>query len=485
MPDDNGIYRVPEANKPQLDARIAKLNKKARKLGCAEIILNETGHEDLPLYERDPFDGTIVYQYNNGKPEKIISGYRRVLLITLQGAAPKIAGWEFIAVIEPTCDEEGKVLGNILRGVPGATKPVPEKYRSAGNDCDHCKAIRRRLETFVLANDAGETKQVGRNCLRDFLGHTNPEAYCSYAEMLMDARDLCIGSEDGDFFGSGTRHIDRFIAEEVLALAACSIREYGWRSNATAHTNGTESTSGQVQDWIYSKPHERKQWKKPLLPSDEDKATAKEVVEWLEALQERTNLNDYMYNLSLLGQGAMFTTKNFGLACSAIPTYLREKEREINRRKQFESDKNSQYVSEVGKRDRFDVTLVYMRSFESTFGTMHMHKFRDAAGNVIVWFASNIYWNPITKQDINIGDSVSLTGTVKAHEEYWGRDVEHLKDKGVKQTVITRCTEFKSKEQKKAEAAARKRERQQAERSEPEPIITAEHGDVISQAITL
>jgi hypothetical protein len=443
MPDDNGVFRVPEANKPLLDERIAKLNKRARKLGCPEIVLNVTGSEDIPIH-------------GEGSQSKTIVGYRRILFITVQGAAPKIAGWEFIAVIEPTFDEEGNSLGNILRNVPGAQHTVPEQYRTAGNQCDHCHTARRRLETFVLANDAGETKQVGRNCLVDFLGHTNPETYCSYAEILMDARDLCIGSEDEEYFG--VRQVDRFVAEEVLQLAACAVRVIGWRSKATARLYDTLSTSDDVLEWIYAKPKERAEWKTPLLPSDEDKATATEIVAWLETLQNRTDLNDYMYNLSVLGKGAMFTTKNFGLACSAIPTYLREKEREINKRKQYEDYKNSQYVGTVGKRDRFELTLVYMREFESDFGVTHMHKFRDESGNVFIWFASNIYWNPVKKQDIDLGDTVTLYGTVKAHEEY----------DGIKQTKLSRCVEWKSKEQKKAEAAERKRERLAAQSTQGE-----------------
>ena len=484
MPDENGIFRVYESNKEQLDYRIARLNKRARKLGCPEIKLIEHGTEDEPVYEKD-IDGET--RFVGGRPA--IKCYRRILLITVEGSAPKIAGWEFIAVIEPTVDEEGKVLGNILRGVPGATKQVPEKYRTAGNNCDHCQKERRRLETFVLANDAGDFKQVGRNCLRDFLGHTNPEAYCSYAEMLMSAAELCAGSEDEDFFGDGgARHEYRFDAEEILQLAACSVRLTGWRSNATARQYGTESTSDQVKAWIFTRPDHRKDWKFPLHPIDEDKATAKEVADWLETLQTRTDLNDYMYNLSILGQGAMFTTKNFGLACSAIPTYLREKEREINRKKRFEDDKNSQYCGTVGKRERFELTLVYERDFESTFGVMHMLKFRDANSNVFIWFASNKY--------CAIGETVVVNATVKAHEEY----------EGVKQTIITRCTEWKSKEQKKAEAAARKAERKaQAEQQSQEypssvsgevlpveahiyqpqehPEQVAEHGDVIAQAL--
>lgn len=437
------VFEVPEQNLPLLQERIAKLNKRALKLNCAAIVVNVLGSKEVAI--------------KNSTTDQII-GYRKVYQITVTGLAPKINGWEFIAVIQPVTDEEGKNVGNLLRGVPSATREVPVQYRNAGNNCDHCKTDRRRNETYVLMNDASDTKQVGRNCLRDFLGHTSPENFCRYAEMLLSAEDLAMGSEDDDFFGGGSRHIDRYLAEEILALAACSVRLNGWRSNKTASEFGTLSTSGEVSNWLFSNAEGRKQWKKPLVVSDEDKATAHEVAEWMATLSSRENLNDYMYNLSIIGQGATFTTKNFGLACSAIPTYLREMEREINRRKQFESDEKSQYVGEVGARLPFlNLTLVFTRDMENDWGVSHMYKLKDEAGNVIVWFSSSVYFNPATKQDINVGDVVSLTASVKKHEEYRDREGKYAP---VKQTFITRAVEYRTKEQKKAQTKANKAERE-------------------------
>jgi len=461
------IFEVPEFNLPKLEEQIAKLNKRAAKLNCGTIIINVLGSKEVPVYENDEYTGF---------PTNKIRCFRKVFDITVSGEAPKLNGWEFIAVIQPVTDEEGKSLGNMLRNVPGASHEVPVAYRSAENHCDHCNTIRRRNETFVLRHEDDTYKQVGRNCLRDFLGHTSPEVFCRYAEYLMSAEDLCMGSEDDDFFGgAGGRYVERFMAEEILALAACQIRLNGWRSNKTAREYGTLSTSNEVSNWVFARAHERKQWEKPLKPTDEDKATAHEVAEWLASLSERENLNDYMYNLSVLGKGATFTSKNFGIACSAIPTYMREMEREINRRKQFESDKNSQYVGEVGKRSDFlNLTLVFTRDLESDWGVSHLYKFKDAAGNVIVWFSSNVYYNPATEQDINVGDVVSLTATVKKHEEYAGTDQRTGEQReAVKQTTISRAKAYQTKEEKKAAAKARKAQRA-AEQKEREEWILAD-----------
>jgi len=423
------IFKVPECNVSVLRERIAKLNKKAVKLGCAAITVS------------------ILQEFEVTKKVNDVNRSQKFFELTVSGTAPKIDGWEFIAVVQQMSDEGGNSLGNILRAVPGASCEVPIQYRSADSHCDHCNVNRRRNDTFILHSYCGETKQVGRQCLRDFLGHTSPETLCAIAQMLLDAEDFASDSERGAF-GAG-QHTEHFQAEEILALAACSVRLNGWRSNATASAFGSLSTSGEVSNWINSDSKAQSKWEKPLLATDEDKQTAHEVAEWLSTLGSRTELNDYMYNLSVLGQGASFTTKNFGLACSAIPTYLREMEKEINRRKRFESDAASQYVGTPGERSKFTLTLVFTRDCESQFGVSYMYKFKDEDGNILVWFASNVFFNDALGADINIGDTVVVDARVKSHEMY----------QEVRQTLITRCKTWVSAEDKKAAAKARKAER--------------------------
>lgn len=363
------------------------------------------------------------------RPDEItgIAKIVRVFTVTVTGEAPKIAGWAFAAVLQPTVSEEGTVLGNLLRVVPGFDAGIPEQYRTAGNNCDHCHTARRRNETFVLVSESGEWKQVGRQCLRDFLGHQSPEAYATWAEILIDAADFAGLAEESDIsHGGSDRWQVRYEAEEILALGASCIRLYGFLSNKSARDFNKQSTSGAVSAWLDSNREQRKEWEKPLVVVDEDKALAAEVFAWMQSLGERSDLNDYFYNLSLLGKGATFTAKNFGLVISAIAVFAREKEREINRNKRFAEDQNSQYVGEIGKRSTFEnLTLVYTQTFESDWGVSTLYKFKDAAGNIIVWFASGS--NPLGLE-VN-GQPITLVASVKKHEER----------EGIKQTTITRA----------------------------------------------
>lgn len=430
MEKETTIYKVPERNLATLQARIAKLTKRAAKLASEPVVLTVLGYNEIVRKSDYALDKVV-----------------RIYDVTVSGPAPKLNGWEFIAVLEPITSEDGKTLGNILRNVPDASVTLPESYRTAQSFCDHCKTQRRRNETFVLVNESGEFKQVGRQCLRDFLGHASPEMYANLAQILMDCASMCRDSGD-EGFGDG-RGVSRYMLEEVLALAASSIRLIGWKSSTAAKEFGGESTSSSVACWIDARPDQRDKFKVKLIVEDGDKALAASVVEWLATLESRTELNDYFYNLSLLSQAATITAKNFGLVCSAIATYNREMEREINRRKRFAEDTNSQYVGEIGQRTKLTATLVYTTSLESQFGVTQLYKFKDENGNVLVWFSSNVYWNTITGRDIELGDTVILDAGIKAHEEY----------KGIKQTTITRAKAYVSPEEKKAAAKARAAQR--------------------------
>lgn len=426
------IYQIPEENLDKLTSQIAKLQKRAAKLNVGTISFTLIDYKEVEYMK-------------NGFPR-----IRRIHNVEIEGQAPKIAGWTFVATLEPIEDEEGTSLGNILRTVPATAFAIPERYRTVGNNCDHCHMDRRRTETFVLASAAGieaglakvpEFKQVGRNCLRDFLGHQSPEAYATMAQILIDAAALGELAEDDGYDGmGGSRRLERFEAEEFLALAACTIRTYGFRSNKVAQEFGGQSTSSLINEWLNANEKTReKNFKQPLVINDDDKQQAADVYAWLQTLGQRENLNDYLYNLSLLGQGATFTSRNFGLAVSAIPTWTKEQEREINRRKRFEADLNSKYIGNIGERITFTATVVYTAVWDSDFGKIYFYKMKTDERDIVNYKASN-------NMEWEIGVKLALKGTVKKQEEGKKDGVST----GVKQTTVTRCSLFVPKDAEKA-----------------------------------
>ena len=90
---------------------------------------------------------------------------------------------------------------------------------------------------------------------------------------------------------------------------------------------------------------------------------------------------------------------------------------------------NSEYVGEEKERLRdLHVTFVSSRTIESYYGTFILYTFKMGE-NVLTWFCSGAGLD----EDIEKGDTILLTGTVKKHQIY----------NGVKQTVLNRCKAVK------------------------------------------
>ncbi len=105
--------------------------------------------------------------------------------------------------------------------------------------------------------------------------------------------------------------------------------------------------------------------------------------------------------------------------------YKETAKEEIDRRfQEAEGPSNSEYVGEVGERLR-NITAIYksIRGFVSNFNGQYTFIYIFKSGeNTLVW---------MTQKELNLnkGDIVDLTGTIKEHKEY----------NGEKQTYLNRC----------------------------------------------
>jgi hypothetical protein len=206
------LFKIPEENIAALQLKIAKLSKKALKLGSTPITMTVGAFVDVP-------------EMVNGKATGMV---RRVFDVVVEGPTPRLNGWSFAATLERM---EGEVM---VRSTPSLATQLPTHYRNhaTAGDCDHCKQNRRRAETFVLLHDDGRFVQVGRQCLSDFLGGANPQSEASMAELLWDACDDAEAAEEsGSGGGSGGDRVDTVV---WLAHVAAAIRVNGWMSKSKA-----------------------------------------------------------------------------------------------------------------------------------------------------------------------------------------------------------------------------------------------------------
>jgi len=430
-------YRVPEENFADLEKKFAKLARRAAKLGCGPLDLKVVGEEKHKLVgvlgelgsrrSHKPMDYVL-------KRGEYVAGVHVTKLVEVNGSAPKLNGWTFIATLQHSTDPE---VGTIIRSVPGQGE-LPLKYREAKPVCDHCKLLRLRNDTYVVRHDDGRTAQVGSNCLKDFLGHQSPEAMASYAELLMGAEEL-LASEEGE---SGPRKHMRFWSEGALAVANAVIKKHGWKSRSKAREDGGVATANLVDEYLSAMAvHDTKTCER-ILPdgvSEEDAHVAQAALEWAQDVLPRRDkeLNDYMWNLRVVTGQEAVTARELGLLSSLLPTYQRELSRDVERKAREEVKAkvgaSSDYFGTDGKREVFELTLIDVmelnRDKHSYYdsGVTYLHKFIDDNGNVAVWYGSS----RLAPKEDN-GKKFTVKATVKSHEEY----------KGIKQTRLERVSEY-------------------------------------------
>ncbi len=366
-------------------ARVKKLDKKALKYGV------EFAATFGPVYQEERAIGG-----DDGTPEGAARREHRVMVdvldVTITGSTPKVGEFEFLASIELTAN------GNFVDSVPGVE--LDPKYRTTDSRCEHCKKTRGRKHVYAVRNlETGTELQVGRTCLRDFLGIDDPEKIINQFKFwrLLDAG----GDEDG--FESYGRAEWSASLEYLLAMTNACIRIWGWASKGAAEASYGKMTPTIEMLWcLYNSDEGSRAVAREIRDEvrESDDALAREVIEWVRG---STGDSDYMHNLRVaFADDMLITTRRTALAISPVATLHRAKERLKGLQLTFESSRS------MG---------------DNGWGPTKLLKFKDIVGNQFCWFTGS-------SPRMEIGQRMICDGTVKAHKDFHG----------ILETQLTRVT---------------------------------------------
>lgn len=380
-------YIIPSINLGLLSDTIAQLNRKAKRLNVAPITFNVVGAST-----RDT--GTF---YN----------------VELCGVSPKLnGGWNFAATIEHT------EHGNIIRALPNVI--IPEHFRSVAKTCHHCNKIRSRKDTYLVINSVGEFKQVGRACVKAYLGGDSLEQIGFLATLIHDLDAITREESLGNNIPS-LAYIIPF-----MELAAETIIRYGFVSAsaakayaATGALNVLETTASRAWEQIF--PDRTRKLYYPHLYYNASEVAIKLASDAIAYAQGLPATSDYNYNLSIAAKKTEITRRDIGLLASAISSYQKHLGQEKLRQAKIKQFENSVFLGVIGERQDFDVTVISENVFATHYGNTSLYRMQDNDGNLLVWFSSG--------HKLDVGHSYCLKATVKDHKPY----------KSINQTVLTRC----------------------------------------------
>jgi hypothetical protein len=406
-------YQIPTENLARLTDCLDTLIKKAIKLGC-EPPTYTIGEGVERMVTRRSEVNEFRFDGEEGLEFDAYQDFVTYHTVTVSGSAPKIEGWRFAAV----CDYAE--LPVIIRALV-TDIAIPERYRTCGAICEHCKLDRTRHECVILAHDGGRMIQVGKSCLKDFTGHKSPERLAEMAELLRDLDDDCRGFGSSNVMPDPGLHV-------VLTWASSVISRLGWcpRSKEDRDDpNGRVATATIVSSYMSEFDRclkKREKFPYPLpKKSDADRATA--AIEFARAM---TGASDYEENVKAVAARSGVSHRNFGIAVSIMGSYDREMAKRAERTM-------SEFVGTVGRRigctctkktckcPAIRVMVARVISLpDYGYGASYINIMRDALGNALVWKTGTC---------MSTGSDYTLTGTVKEHDD----------SKYGKQTVLTRC----------------------------------------------
>jgi hypothetical protein len=384
-------FKVPVENLPALYKKIADLNKKAAKLKCKEsvIILGERKFEKIKSRGADPIEDAVIEAYNGEQ-------YREYQILSVVGEIPVLAGgWSFIGKLEP------HDAGTIVKSAPGHV--LPRKYQKADPAlCEHCNTSRRRSATFVVQNEKGKYKQVGRGCLKDFMGHASPEKYAAYAEFLFNLENELRDYEDRECRG---HYNPSYANTDILAVAVAAIRRDGFVG--AQYETPKQTTKGTV--WENFNPPTDPQQRKffvPLVVTDADKADGVATIQFIKD-KAKINKDEFWQNLDKFVSVECSGNKELGYLSAAAMMYLKE-QGQIAAKKSIRDGIVDAPIGNENDRARFKATVIGAHKYQRP--TYHYHDsgmsqiltLKTSNGNLVKVFTSNL--------DVEKDDEVEVTG---------------------------------------------------------------------------
>ena len=390
--------------------KIEKINARAAKNGLEgryAWTLGAERHE--PVYDeagaRLVING-IPHYLDKGQPVPCpVIGYAHERELVISGDAPKLSGWTFVARL--TWD--GGVL--VTRCTPGFEGRIDDSQIREGA-CDHCNADRQRYDCYLLEGKNGGRVQVGSSCVKDFLGHDFRPSWISYGDDL----------DEIERSAGGRQYLDADVLD-VVTWAASICAQTGWVSRAKAEAEMRTPSGDVIRECLFGSSQAARDARAAYEPTEEHKTEAAQVLTWARELEPGNS--EYLANVKRCAQAEYITERNVPVLGSAVASYHRE----MNLIAEREARPVSQWVGKPKQRLELALTVRSDTAIDGDYGVTHLYTLTDAAGNVFKWFSSRC-------QDWQIGQDVTVKGTVKGHEVW----------KDIKQTQLTRCAEIPQSE---------------------------------------
>jgi hypothetical protein len=391
--------------------KIDAVNKRCARLGLPEITLTST---PLPVW---------CWYTEHGRMEstepKPAPWFRMTMHDTvITGGRPRLDGYELLAAVEFLAG------GAVVSTVPGLDASTVDRDTLTPGRCDHCEIDRGRVKVYLVRETATDrTLQVGTTCARDYLGMSVTPIFATITP--------CDDDEEGWALGRG----GRADAPTVIAVAAAlaDVRARGFVPASAFDRTPTKDTvratlwpTGRMDDGGVS--------------HDEIDACIADAEKIITHFAGAEVSGDFEHNLQAIARSEWITEKQVGLIAAMPSAYDRAIGRIQARDARDAERAASQYIGTVGTKMAVTGTVrqtVELPAFSYYGPKPVLVVLATTDGNLVCWKTTAAIRN-----EIEVGQTLTLEGPVKAHEDrgYGRQTVLGGKGGRVKATIVVEAT---------------------------------------------
>lgn len=323
-----------------------------------------------------------------------------IRLLTVTGTPLSYGGWTFLAKIERVGESF------ITSTSPWLGEDIDRDLVKPG-ECEHCGYDRQRNLTFLVRHEDGRVLNVGSTCMKDFLG-------VDFSVSWIDLEDMV------DRLLSGTYRERTWTFDHILRIAIAATNVLGFK-----RSNEPGSTREVIMSTLYMTTAADREMAATLGKFGVTDEQVAEVTEWLTAQSDSSN---YIANLQVLAEGNEVKMNHLGLVASLPNSFYNSKRERIEKEAKAAAKVASKHIGQEGdKKVTTTGTVTTVRncgSYSYNGPDSFLYIWITEAGEICKTFSTSSSF-----ADVEEGDTVTITGTIKAHEEY----------NGEAQTAFTRC----------------------------------------------
>lgn len=315
-----------------------------------------------------------------------------------------INGWRFVGTIQHSKPENIIRLADYELG-----EHIPQKYRTAEKECEHCHIKRDRNDTYLIFNeDTLEWKQVGRTCLKNYTSGLDSQTCADFLDVIHYINNINNAVREDDFESfPGIKNSARYRMDYVRKKAYPYVQQNGYTSGVTGEAF--------VQELI-----------KDRIKREASDTQINEITAWLD-----TANNDYLRNARAIWNKDYFENRDAALLTSAIYSFFKNLQRDNARAAERQNNLNNPdntYAGEVGDKVTFTVAAEPITIYTRNSGVRFNYDDSYPVYKIIGTDGRSYIWGNSSFKEIRVGDI--LTGTIKKLSE---------RPNGEKQTEVTRC----------------------------------------------